>query len=201
MLFTHELGSINLEGSELGKLSKNMEKITDLSILDKPIAKEINEIKGCPIEGNGGRWSGERGNSMWLPYLDEVPKNKLTNPDELSWKMILDKYEIQGIEFVKGKPDFTSVSKGTVEIDHFTENRVGKGGNFDQACEKLAQQKGYEKSEIKAWMLEHRYTWHESSDCKTLLKVPTEVHGNIYHVGGISEIKSKNKQENNISFI
>jgi len=39
------------------------------------------------------------------------------------------------------------------------------------------------------------HTWHERSDCKTMDKVPTEVHGNIRHSGGISEVKSN--QENN----
>ena len=31
-------------------------------------------------------------------------------------------------------------------------------------------------------------TWHECANCKTMMKVPTEIHGNIIHSGGISEI-------------
>ena len=182
---------LGIDRSELSKLAQSMDKLTDEKDIDKPIAKELDEVKGCPIEGNGGHWEGERGNSKWFPNRDEIPKNPLTNPDGLTWGQILDKYGIDGIEFKNGEPDFSPVAKGTVEIDHFTDNRYGKGGNFDQACEKLAEQRGCTKEEVKAWMKENKYTWHECKDCKTMQKVPTEVHGNISHSGGISEVKAQ----------
>lgn len=181
---------LGIDKSELSKLAQSMDKLTDEKDIDKPIAKELDEVKGCPIEGNGGHWEGERGNSKWFPNRDEIPKNPLTNPDGLTWGQILDKYGIDGIEFKNGEPDFSLVAKGTVEIDHFTDNRYGKGGNFDQACEKLAEQRGCTKEEVKAWMKENKYTWHERSDCKTMDKVPTEIHGNVRHSGGISEAKA-----------
>lgn len=181
---------LGIDRSELSKLAQSMDKLTDEKDIDKPIAKELDEVKGCPIEGNGGHWEGERGNSKWFPNRDEIPKNPLTNPDGLTWGQILDKYGIDGIEFKNGEPDFSPVAKGTVEIDHFTDNRYGKGGNFDQACERLAEQGGCTKEEVKAWMKENKYTWHERSDCKTMDKVPTEIHGNIRHSGGISEAKA-----------
>ena len=181
---------LGIDRSELSKLAQSMDKLTDEKDIDKPIAKELDDVKGCPIEGNGGHWEGERGNSKWFPNRDEIPKNPLTNPDGLTWGQILDKYGIDGIEFKNGEPDFSPVAKGTVEIDHFTDNRYGKGGNFDQACERLAEQRGCTKEEVKAWMKENKYTWHERSDCKTMDKVPTEIHGNIRHSGGISEAKA-----------
>ena len=181
---------LGIDRSELSKLAQSMDKLTDEKDIDKPIAKELDEVKGCPIEGNGGHWEGERGNSKWFTNRDEIPKNPLTNPDGLTWGQILDKYGIDGIEFKNGEPDFSPVAKGTVEIDHFTDNRYGKGGNFDQACERLAEQRGCTKEEVKAWMKENKYTWHERSDCKTMDKVPTEIHGNIRHSGGISEAKA-----------
>lgn len=166
---------LGIDRSELSKLAQSMDKLTDEKDIDKPIAKELDEVKGCPIEGNGGHWEGERGNSKWFPNRDEIPKNPLTNPDGLTWGQILDKYGIDGIEFKNGEPDFSPVAKGTVEIDHFTDNRYGKGGNFDQACERLAEQRGCTKEEVKVWMKENKYTWHERSDCKTMDKVPTEI--------------------------
>ena len=161
----------------------------DVEYVDK-----TERVSGCPIDGHGGRWDGIRGNSTWYPDRDEVPKNPKTNPDGLTWGQILDKYGIDGIPFKDGEPDFSEVSKGEVEIDNFSENRYGKGGNFDQACEKLAEQRGCTKEEVKAWMKENKYTWHEKSDCKTMQKVSTEVHGNVRHEGGISEIKSQQSE-------
>ncbi len=190
MFFVEGIEKLGINESELSRIAKLMDKLAEQKDIDKPIAKELKEMKGCPIEGNGGTWEGVRGNSKWFPNRDEIPKNPLTNPDGLTWGEILDKYGIDGINFKDGEPDFSQVSKGTVEIDNFTDNRYGKGGNFEQACEKLAEQRGCTKEEVKAWMKENKYTWHERSDCKTMDKVPTEIHGNIRHSGGISEIKS-----------
>lgn len=181
------MSELGVNELELSRIAKSMDKLMDPQDIDKPIAKEL---KGCPIEGNGGIWSGERGNSTWHPNVSEVPKNPLTNPNGLTWGEILEKYSIDGITFKDGEPDFSPVSKGTVKIDNFTDNRYGKGGNFDQACKKLAEERGCTKEEVKTWMRENKYTWHERSDCKTMDKVPTEVHGNVRHSGGISEIKS-----------
>lgn len=55
---------------------------------------------------------------------------------------------------------------------------------FDQADEKLADQRGCTPEEVAKWREENKYTWHECKDCKTMQKVPTEVHGNISHSGG-----------------
>ena len=87
-----------------------------------------------------------------------------------------------------GRPDFSEISKGRVEIDDFSDNRRK---NFVQADERLAEQKGCQPSEVRQWRMDNKYTWHEDADCKTMLKVPSEVHGNIPHDGGISEIKSQ----------
>lgn len=191
-------GNFKIDESELFKLAKDMDKISDSKNLDKPIVKALSEIKGCPLEGNGGHWEKERGNSIWYPNREEIPKNPYTNPNGLNWGQILDKYGIDGIEFKNGEPDFSPVSKGTVEIDHFTDNRYAKGGNFDQASEKLAEQRGCTKEEVKEWMKENGYTWHERSDCKTMEKVPTEVHGNVRHSGGISEFKSNQEKNSDV---
>ena len=103
----------------------------------------------------------------------------------------MDEYEIDGIPFNDGEPDFSEVSKGTVEIDEFSDARYGAGGNFDQADEKLAQQRGCTKEEVRQWRAENNYTWHERSDCKTMDKVPREVHGNVAHSGGISKMRNQ----------
>lgn len=158
-----------------------------MSIVDKPIVKTLNEVKGCPIEGNDGKWTGERGNSDWIPEDDAIPSRY--NPNNLTWGEIKEKYGFDKIPFKDGEPDFSDIAKGEVEIDDFSDNRRK---NFSQADEKLAEQRGCTPEEVKKWREENGYTWHECSDCKTMQKVPSEVHGNISHTGGISEVKAKN---------
>lgn len=138
---------------------------------------------------NGGEWSGEPGNSEWMPDSDSIPGDRNgTNSEDKTWKEIKEQYDFDGISFEDGRPDFSEVSKGTVEIEDFSDNRRK---NFVQADEKLAQQKGCQPGEVRQWRSENKYTWHEEADCKTMIKVPSEVHGNIPHDGGISEMKNQ----------
>lgn len=149
-----------------------------------------SRVSGCPIEGHNGSWDGFRGNSMWRPDREAIPTRY--NPDGLTWGEILDKYGIEGIEYKDGDPDFSPVSKGEVEIDDFTDDRTS---NFAQADEALAKQKGCSPEDVKKWREENGYTWHECRDCKTMQKVPREVHNNMDHSGGVSEYKKARNNE------
>ena len=135
------------------------------------------------IPKSNGKWSGVAGNSKWIPDDDFIPINPKTNPDNLSWKQIKNKYNVFDISFTNGEPDFSKVSKGNVTITNFTETRRT---NFMQADIELSKKKNCSWKDVQKWREVHKYTWHECSDCKTLMKVPTELHGNIVHAGGIS---------------
>ena len=148
------------------------------------------------IPRNGGEWTGEPGNSIWKPDPELTPFEKSCNPEKpysnpngLSWGELMDKYGIEGITFRNGEPDFSEVAKGTVEIDDFSSDR---DENFSQADEKLAEQRGCTPEEVEKWRKENNYTWHECKDCKTMQKVPNEIHANIIHSGGIAECKAQN---------
>lgn len=101
-------------------------------------------------------------------------------------------YHFEGIPFSHGEANFSEVGKGSVEIEDFSDDR---GANFDQADEALALQRGCAPEEVAQWRKENHYTWHECNDCKTMQKVPSEVHGNIPHSGGISVYKAANLQD------
>jgi hypothetical protein len=154
-----------------------------MAINDMPLAIRYENIKNCPREN--GRWEGEEGNSKWIPDPDYVPKT--ANPDGLTMKEILAKYDIDGIVYKDGQPDFTPICKGEVEIKGFSTER---DENFDKADEELAAQKGCTAQEVAAWRHENKYTWHECKDMKTMQKVPSEIHSNCTHRGGISEAKN-----------
>lgn len=180
------------------KLSKEIvDKELKVTSLDRPIVKEINvekKISRCPIEGSGGHWEGERGNSNWFPDRAIEPGDRHgTNLQHKTWGQILDSYGIHCIPFKDGEPNFSEVSKGDVTIDDFTDER---DSNFNQADEKLAEQRGCSPEEVAKWRKENSYTWHECKDCKTMKKIPREVHGNIPHSGGISQVKVANRLVN-----
>ncbi len=144
---------------------------------------------------SNGKWSGKVGNSSWIPDKDFVPTNKKTNPNKLSWNQISQKFGgVDRIDYKNNKPDFSTLSKGKVEIEGFGPKRYGKDGNFKKADKKLAKQRGCSEREVKKWRKKNIYTWHESDDCKTMYKVPNEFHGNIPHTGGISKAKKMRRE-------
>lgn len=157
-----------------------------------------NNLKECEIAyalpKNNGEWENKRGDSEWKPDKEYVPK--LHNPEGKTWGEILEEHGIEGIEFKDGEPDFSPVIvtkdgiKAEVEIDKFTEIRPK---NFQQADEKLAEKLGCSPQDVKIWIKENNYTWHECSDCKTLQLVPREIHANIKHDGGVCEYKKNNE--------
>jgi hypothetical protein len=139
----------------------------------------------------GGRWTGKPGDSTWRPNPRSRPQRY--NPDNLTWKRILKRYRVGrgGIGFRNNEPDFLPCVlkyngiKCTVRIDNFSAERED---NFNAADEALAKKLDASVFEIKGWRYAG-YTWHERSDRKTLDLVPTEVHANIPHQGGIAAEK------------
>ncbi len=166
--------------------NRSAEKSTKLVETFEPEAMEKHR---CPRKN--GNWEGAEGYSKFVPDDNVIPKDRnYSNPDGHTWGEIKVKYGIDGVIFKEGYPDFSEVSKGNVEIDNFTTERYGAGGNFDQADQKLASQHGCSVEEVRQWRNNNNYTWHEMQDCKTMQKVPREVHGNISHDGGISKLKN-----------
>ena len=182
---------------QLSNLWKQAEKIapsdikTSFAPIDQPI-NSLGENTFCKRLPRTGEWSGETGNSDWYPDRVDIPTK--ANEEGQTWGDILDKHGIDGIPFKDGEPDFSEVSKGTVEIDDFSTRRFGAGGNFDQADQKLAEQRGCTVEEVQQWRADNDYTWHEKQDCKTMEKVPREIHHNVPHTGGISVLKSKQSE-------
>ena len=141
---------------------------------------------------SNGDWVGEVGNSIWNPDDDFIPLS--ANPNNLTWGELKEKYGIDGIPFKDGEPDFSEVMKGEVKIDNFTTER---NKNFPQADEKLAEKWECTPREVANWRKENGYTWHECKDCQTMQLVPSEVHNNIPHEGGISVAKKQLLTTNN----
>ncbi|MDR0869023.1 MAG: HNH endonuclease [Planctomycetota bacterium] len=187
---TTEITANRLADSPLGKLSAGKAFDQPMIEYDKPLGLINENINNCPLEGNNGRWDGERGNGDWHPDRDYVPGK--ANPEGKTWGKILGKHGTDHISFKDGKPDFSEICKGTVKIDGFSDVRTD---NFDKADAELARQSGRTPEDVAGWRKENGYTWHECNDMKTMQAVPSEIHNNISHRGGISEVKKGNGEQ------
>lgn len=152
----------------------------------KKLELECECYSRCPREN--GTWTGERGDSEWKPDPDYVPPKQ--NPEGQTWSEILKEYGIDSIPFENGEPKLNDISKGDVEIDDFSSDR---SKNFAKADIALAKERGCTPEEVAQWRKENGYTWHECSDMRTMQKVPSKVHNNIPHAGGVSRAKMEGR--------
>ena len=140
--FSKEIGRVN-ENSKIPEFSeKNIEP--DMGQKDKSRSDVVKSPAFLPE--SCGTWSGEKGNSIWIPDDDTTPKKH--NPEEKKWGDIKEDHDIKGITFKDGEPDFSDVSKATVEIKDFTEDR---NKNFTQADEQCAKKWTDEKKDGREW--------------------------------------------------
>ena len=121
---------------------------------------------------NNGRWSGKEGNSIWHSDIEAV--NKITGGE--------------GIPFVNGRPDFSKWSKGTIPFIDGVLN--GTKSDFNKVYE--AVKKKYKLSsneQARKLLFDLRLTPHHLSN-NVIILVPTDLHGNIPHIGSASDMRN-----------
>lgn len=183
------------------KISDGIENIDD-KLQGKEFGPKYNTkkylIDHTPREDSDkGYYEGKRGESKFIPY-DNTEAGREAKEE-------LAKYGLDGITFKNGEPDFSRCSEISVEIDDMTED---KPGNFAQAYRVCAEKwneigkdgrKDWKPSEIKAWMKENNYTWHERCDTKTMDMVSRKIHNTeaqiFVHSGGRSECRTRDMQQ------
>lgn len=159
-------------------LSDSEKKI--LSQVDKKWRKQAGKSGSKPktrLPRSKGHWSGEEGNSLWYSEIEEV--NKVTGGE--------------GMPFVNGRPDFSKWAKGSQTFKPGELN--GSSSDFTAVYKKLkADSNGKIKSQnaAKKWLNNKGLTPHHYSDTKIIF-VPTDLHGNIPHIGSASDMSGENR--------
>lgn len=161
---------------------------------DKYYSTYSERIEHCPQKNSeNGYFEGDRGESKYVPHSKEVQNE-------------LKKYNQDGIEYKNGVADFSKVSEAKVRISHMTSDR---NNNFRQCDNTLAKQFNAQRKEgktnwtprdIKEYRKEHQLSWHEHNDGKTCYLVSQVIHTSCPHLGGVSECKKRDKQQNGGGF-
>lgn len=144
-------------------------------------------IKKTPKRNtNRGIWTGDRGKSWYIPTDESIID-------------ILHVFELNGILYEEGIPDFSLCAKITVSIKNMSGIRRE---NFRQCDVKCAEEWSLKKyggkskwapSDVRQWRKENGYTWHERNDMVTCDLVPTIINRYFGHLGGVSECKKCRK--------
>lgn len=147
-----------------------------------------------------GYYDGVRGESKYIPSDRNAEGIVVIN--------ILSNYDLDGIEYRNGEPDFEVCATAVVKIKGMTEHREnypdGDGlpqlGNFSQADIELAKLWNFEEREGHSdWtardVLNYRkadgLTWHEKCDTETMVLVKSEINAYFKHSGGCSECRTR----------
>ena len=178
-----DVKSNNVAISGISKESSDAERKQDVRNQFNSTYEE--RLKQTPKEDSDrGEWSGERGESDFVPNDQEIQGT-------------LKQYDKDCITYKNCIPDFSEVSEATVEIGNMTENRAD---NFRQCDEKCAEQWNKEGRDgqtdwtarrVKEWRQGNGYSWHERNDMRKCDLVPTKVNEYFGHLGGVSECKKR----------
>lgn len=141
-----------------------------------PYSTYKQRIAQTPKDGNGGRWSGKRGESDFI--LDQP--------------LDCDGVQIPKITYKNCVPDFSGYQIAKVDIASMTNSR---SLNFKQADELLSklwtkikhQGKTWTARDIELYRTQHRLTWHEMNNMETMQLVPTDLNARFGHLGGVGE--------------
>ena len=206
------MNRISKQAEALSSLQKELDSIEDSTLKQKrfdALPKEMQDQldalwaqlysdrgrKNIPM--SEGRWTGEAGDSVWVPDDQVVPPDKgYSNMQQKTWGQIKRENGISGIRFSDGRVDFGPVARYTVKFDW--EKELGGDGIrylvetgdrqylHEAAFSILASKLGKSIEEVKRMKESLNLVWHEEPDCTTLQLVVREVHDNIRHFGGIA---------------
>ncbi len=205
-------GSLSDKARALAELQKRLSAITDPAENQRMFDAQPENVQGAldalwgqlfsdrgrkNIPTSGGRWTGEAGNSLWIPDDGVVPPDKgYSNMHGKTWLQIKTENGIRGINFTDGRADFRPVSKYEVVFDW--EGQLGRSGIeyivssgdrqylHEAAFSLLASRLGKTVQQVKDIKESQNLVWHEEPDCKTLRLVVREVHDNVRHFGGVA---------------
>ncbi len=115
---------------------------------------------------------------------------------------IEEEYTFNGVLYENGKPKMEEFSMGTVKTDFYTTDRdvnfkIGDELMANQLNQKYRDSHGgadpvppYTIKSVRKYRENNDLTWHEDPDCQTMMKVPSILHANSAHSGGVSEEKN-----------
>lgn len=53
----------------------------------------------------------------------------------------------------------------------------------------------WDAADVRDWRRENNCSWHECCDTRTMMLVPTEIHGYFRHSGGVAECKARDNAD------
>ena len=165
-----------------------------VAIDNKIIFPTFVEVYNLEIEDNENYYVTEEGVLVHNGYKSRLPRKdgEWTEgvPGDGLWKSNNpDVNKITGgeaIPFKDGRPDFSKWSEGSVKV----KGMDGTKSDFSKIYEQLSEDLNLpNKTAAQAWLSENKLTPHHL-DSETIQLIPTDLHGNIPHIGSASDMRN-----------
>ena len=153
-----------------------------ISIIRSLIQKNY---KSDVLPKKGGQWTGERGNSNFIPddyYVFNIKNTQKT----ITGRELKQKYSFSHISYHCGEPDFSQFADkkiGIIRLGSIPNKRSGSSGSYKSAAMSILNIFGSVSATIQ-YMKKNELTWHECSD-GTIIAIPTIINSIFCHSGGI----------------
>ncbi len=159
--------------TDLAEVKARSAALDDL-IAENPAKVSVQQIEQrvvTRLPRTNGTWEGVPGESKWYP----------DNPDA---KSVIGN---DGVTFKDGRPDFSPWSKGEIS---FPDGALdGSQRDFAAVYEAIAEQKNLRSANAAKTLLKERGLTPHHFDTNTIQLIPTDLHGNIPHVGSASDMR------------
>ena len=144
-----------------------------------------NNYKRDKLPNKGGRWSGDRGNSNFIPNDDFIFIIKKRG-QTISGRELKLRFAFDYISYHYGEPDFSQFADkriGIIQLSSMPNKRTGSGGSYKLAAMSILHKFGSVSSVIQ-YMKKHDLSWHECSN-GTIIAMPTIINSIFSHSAGI----------------
>jgi hypothetical protein len=101
-------------------------------------------------------------------------------------------FGLAGVRFINNEPQFWPYAIATVKLREYLDSRYGSAGTMPEADRVLAARCGVSVNDVRQWINDNQYVWHERQDGRCIDLLCHDIHGNIPHTGGISVNKRRN---------
>jgi hypothetical protein len=181
-------------------------------LLFKTLVFDIDDLKNLKavqlsMPGTNKYWSID---GDWLvPSPSEIPLN--SNPDGLTMEALLKQYGVDRLPIKDGVVDMSCLSVADVDISmknldtktidsfingNMSEDQLSKAlrkMNFTNANAELSLNFDITKPNLEA-SIGNTLSWHEDISMSQCALIPTDIHANLRHIGGVGNFKFEFKQ-------
>jgi len=98
---------------------------------------------------------------------------------------------LKGVRFKNCEPRFSPFTIATVKLKNYLTGRYGSEGTMPEADKILADRLRRPENQVRQWINENQYVWHERRDGRHIDLLSHDIHSNIPHTGGIAANKER----------